>query len=114
MLILSFIKIILSVFVTARCTICGTAFALSSEILVEKSLSVVEKLHFVRCQLAAENPGRQLRLAARGDFLVPVTRTVHGQSANGPRSFAVAGPSHGTVWLYRYAAATFHPHSVVS
>jgi len=41
------------------------------------------------CQLVAENPSRRhLRSAARGDLVVPATRTIR----YGPRSFAVAGP----------------------
>jgi len=65
------------------------------------------------CQPVADNAGRRhLRSAARGDLAVPVTRTV----CYGPRSFAMAGLLDrpcGTLLQYRYAAAAFHPRSVV-
>jgi len=44
------------------------------------------------CQPVSFNPGRRnFRSAARGDLIIPLTRTAH----YGPRSFAIAGP---TLW----------------
>jgi len=63
------------------------------------------------CQLVAENPAvvtyAQLRVAI-------LLFQLHGQSA----TVLAASPSqdrpYGTLCRYRYAAATFHHHSVVS